>query len=67
MLFPQKKALAFEPTPFFNFPYQFVPRAMSAATTATASSDPSRNARNTQAGSSGPFEFFSIARYTLSR
>lgn len=37
---------------------------MSPAATATANSEPSRSARNTQAGSSGPFEFLSIACYT---
>jgi hypothetical protein len=33
---------------------------MSTAATATATSDPRRRARNTQAGSSGPLEFLSI-------
>jgi hypothetical protein len=37
---------------------------MSAATTATTTSEPRRRAKNTQAGSSGPFEFLSIAGYT---
>jgi hypothetical protein len=40
---------------------------MSAATTATTSSDPRRSAKNTQAGSSGPFEFLSINRLYASR